>query len=109
MSPAAARWESLVQADCTEGDEDETVEAMVARLLKARKKGEAHHERKQALQARATLNARKGFTYWLRVGDIDGMAQGAAHARHRASEGGRVGRARAAEEGAGIRPHARWD
>ena len=66
---STARWESLVQADCKEGDGDETVEAMVARLLKARKKGEAHHERKQALQARATLNARKGFTHWLRVGD----------------------------------------
>ena len=67
MLPATARWERLVHADCTEGDEGETVEIMVARLLKARKEDEAHHERKRALQARATLNARKGFTHWLRV------------------------------------------
>ena len=87
MSTSTARWEKLVQADCTEGDEDETVELMAARLLKARKEDEAHHERKRALQARATLSARKSFTHWLRVGDIHGMAQGAAHERHRASEG----------------------
>ena len=93
-----------MQADCTEGDEDETVEHMAARLLKAHKEDEAHRERRRALQARADLNVRKGFTHWLRVGDIDGMAQGAAHERLRASEGGRIGRARASEEGAGPRP-----
>ena len=95
-----------MQADCTEGDEDEdeTVELMAARLLKAHKEDEMHREQKRALQARANLNARKGFTHWLRVGDIDGMAQGAAHERLRASEGGRIGRARASEEGAGPRP-----
>ena len=93
----------MVQADCTEGDEDETVELMAARLLKARKEDEAHLERRRALQARAALNARKDFTHWLRVGDIDSMAQGAAHERHRASEGGRIGRARASEEGARAR------
>ena len=95
-----------MQADCTEGDEDEdeTVELMAARLLKAHKEDEMHREQKRALQARANLNARKGFTHWLRVGDIDGMAQGAAHERLRASEGGRIGRARASEEGAGPQP-----
>ena len=93
-----------MQADCTEGDEDETVERMAARLLKAHKEDETHREQRRALQARADLNARKGFTHWLRVGDIDGMAQGAAHERRRASEGGRIGRARASEEGVGPRP-----
>ena len=93
-----------MQADCTEGDEDETVELMAARLLKAHKEDETHREQRRALQARADLNARKGFTHWLRVGDIDGMAQGAAHERQRASEGGRIGRARASEEGAGPQP-----
>ena len=45
-------------------------------------------ERRRALQARAALNARKGFTHWLRAGDLDGMvARGAAHKRQRASEG----------------------
>ena len=100
-SPSATRWEKLVQADCTEGDEDETVERMAARLLKAHKEDETHREQRRALQARADLNARKGFTHWLRVGDIDGMARGAEHERRRASEGGRMGRARASEEGAG--------
>ena len=38
-SPSTTRWEKLVQAGCTEGDEDEneTVELMAARLLKAHK------------------------------------------------------------------------
>ena len=103
-SPSATRWEELVQADCTEGDEDETVERMAARLLEAHKEDEAHRERRHALQARANLNARKGFTHWLPVGDIDGMAQGTAHERRCASEGGRIGRARASEEGVGPRP-----
>ena len=69
-SPSTTRWEKLVQADCTEGDEDEdeTVELMAARLLKAHKEDEMHREQKRALQARANLNARKGFTHWLRVG-----------------------------------------
>ena len=61
-SPSATRWEKLVQADCTEGDEDETVEHMAARLLKAHKEDEAHREQRHALQARANLNVRKGFT-----------------------------------------------
>ena len=76
-------------ADCTEGDEDELVEtSMAARLLKAHEENEAHRERRRALQARAALNARKGFTHWLRAGDLDGMvARGAAHERQRASEG----------------------
>ena len=59
-SPTAARWEELVRADCTEGDEDELVETMAARLLKAHEEDEAHRERRRALQARAALNARKG-------------------------------------------------
>ena len=80
------------------------VETMAARLLKAHKEDEAHRERRRALQARAALNARKGFTHWLRVGDLDGIARGAAHARQRASEGVRTGRARASDEGAGPRP-----
>ena len=98
-SPSTTRWEKLVQAGCTEGDEDEneTVELVAARLLKAHKEDEMHREQKRALQARANLNARKGFTHWLRVGDIDGMSQGAAHERLRASEGGRIGRARASD------------
>ena len=93
-----------MRADCTEGDEDELVETMAARLLKAHEEDEAHRERRRALQARAALNARKGFTHWLRAGDLDGMARGAAHERQRASEGVRMGRARASEEGAGPRP-----
>jgi len=104
VSPTAARWEELVRADCTEGDEDEMVAPMVERLLTAHKEGEARHERRRALQARAALNTRKGFTHWLRVGDIDGVALGAIHMRHRASEGRRGGRARASEEGAGPKP-----
>jgi hypothetical protein len=47
---------------------------------------------------------RKGFTHWLRVGDMDGVALGAIHMRHRASEGRGGGRARASEEGAGPPP-----
>ena len=55
-SPTAARWEELVRADCTEGDEDEMVETMAARLLKAHEEDEAHRARRHALQARAALN-----------------------------------------------------
>ena len=47
---------------------------------------------------------RKGFTHWLRVGDMDGVALGAIHMRHRASEGRGGGRARASEKGAGPPP-----
>eukprot|EP00964_Phaeocystis_antarctica_P080617 scaffold50372_cov87-Phaeocystis_antarctica.AAC.1 len=43
-SPTAARWEKLVRTDRTEGDEDELVEAMAARLLKAHEKDEARRE-----------------------------------------------------------------
>jgi len=93
-----------VRADRTEGDEDEMVAPMVARLLKAHKEGEARHERRRALQARVALNTRKGFTHWLRVGHIDGVALGAINMRHRASESRRGGRARASEEGAGPKP-----
>jgi hypothetical protein len=53
VSPTAARWEELVRADCTEGDEDEMVAPMVERLLTAHKEGEARHERRRALQAHA--------------------------------------------------------
>ena len=51
-----------MHADCTEGDEDEHPEAMAAGLLMAHTQGEAQRERRRALQARAALHTRKGFT-----------------------------------------------
>ena len=76
VSPATARWESLVQADCTEGDEDETVEAMVARLLKARK---VQGERRGAPRAEAcTAGARDSQ----RTQGLHALAKSRGHRRH---------------------------
>ena len=43
----------------------------------------------------------------LRVGEVEGAEHGAEHARRRAAEWARAGRARASEEGAGSRPRPR--
>ena len=67
-----------MHADCTEGDEDEHPEAMAAGLLMAHTQGEAQRERRRALQARAALHTRKGFTLATSragVGDIEGVVR----------------------------------
>ena len=95
----------LCCADRAEDDEDEPIGEMAERLQKALVAEQARKEHKRRLQARAALNARKGFAHGLRVGEIEGIEHGAMHARRRASEGARIGRASASEEGVG--PHPR--
>ena len=106
-SPASVRWRATCEADNVEGDEEETLGTMAARLRQVRAEEEARFERKRSLEARGTLNARKGFVHALRVGEADGAEHGAMHERRCKTEATRIGRARASVEGIGPRPRLR--
>ena len=77
---------------------------MVSRLLRKQKEAERAYERRRSLTVRGALNARTGFTYMLRVGEVEPAEHGRGHERRKAAEGSRVGRATAAEDGAGPGP-----
>ena len=106
-SPAAVRWRAACEADDVEGDEEETLETMAARLRRVRSEEEARLERKRSLEAREALNKRKGLTHGLRVGEVDGAEHGAMHDRRCETEAARAGKARASVEGAGPLPQLR--
>ena len=93
-SPASVRWRATCEADNVEGYEEETLGTMAARLRQVRAEEEARFERKRSLEARGTLNARKGFVHALRVGEADGAEHGAMHERRCKTEATRIGRVR---------------
>ena len=86
-----------------EDDEDETLEEIAALAREAA----AREERRRSLQARIDVNARKGFTHGIRVGEIEGVEHGAQHRRYRRSEAKHVSKAVASEDGVGPHPRTR--
>ena len=107
-SPAAERRRRIYgEDDMGSDDERETIGDMVSRLLRKQQEAERAHERRRSLAVRGALNARTGFTYMLRVGEVEPAEHGRGHERRKAAEGSRVGRATAAEDGAGPGPRPR--
>ena len=107
-SPAAERRRRVYgEDDMGSDDERETIGDMVSRLLRKQQEAERAYERRRSLAVRGALNARTGFTYMLRVGEVEPAEHGRGHERRKAAEGSRVGRATAAEDGAGPGPRPR--
>ena len=76
-------------------------------LMKKVAEANACEERRRSLQARSDKNTRTGLTHGLRVGEVNGVEHGLRHTHFCMSEGCRVGKARASEEGVGPHPRQR--
>ena len=107
-SPTTERRRRVYEEDdAGSDDEKETVGDMVSRLLQKQKEAERAYERRRSITVRGALNARTGLTYMMRVGEVEPAEHGRGHERRKAAEGGRVGRATAAEVGVGPMPRPR--
>ena len=97
----------FAEDDAGSDDEQETVGDMMSRILQRQEEAECAYERRRSLTVRGAMNARTGLTYMMRVGEVEPAEHGRGHERRRAAEGGRVGRATAAEVGVGPMPRPR--